>query len=134
MAIEFQVTMDAADPGRLAAFWAEALGYVLQPPPPGFESWEAFAVAQKIPFESMNDYSAIIDPDGNGPRFFFQRVPEDKTAKNRVHLDVNAGLEAVDRLVALGAKKIEEFDRGAMGHWVTMLDPEGNEFCVQATK
>ncbi len=130
MAIGIQVTMDAADPGRLAAFWAEALGYVLQPPPPGFESWEDFAVRNGMPVESVGDYSAIIDPEGKGARFFFQRVPEGKTAKNRVHLDVNAGLEAVDRLVALGATKVREFE-DSKGHWVTMLDPEGNEFCVQ---
>jgi hypothetical protein len=133
MAIGIQVTMDAADPAKLAEFWAQALGYVVQPPPAGFETWEAFAEANNIPQERRNDYSAIIDPDGVGPRFFFQRVPEGKTAKNRVHLDVNAGLEAVDRLVALGATKVEEFDQGRMGHWVTMLDPEGNEFCVQGT-
>lgn len=130
MAIGIQVTMDAADPGKLAAFWAEALGYEVQPPPPGFESWEDFAIKNNIPYESLNDYSAIIDPDGTGPRVFFQRVPEGKTAKNRVHLDVNAGLDAVERLVALGATKLKEFNDGK-GHWVTMLDPEGNEFCVQ---
>lgn len=67
---------------------------------------------------------------GQGPRVFFQRVPEAKTAKNRVHLDVDAGLEAVDRLVALGATKVQEF-KDAKGHWVVLLDPEGNEFCVQ---
>lgn len=130
MAIGIQVTMDAADPGRLAAFWAEALGYVVQPPPPGFDSWEDFAVRNNIPFESINDFSAIIDPEGGGPRFFFQRVPEGKTAKNRLHLDVNAGLEAVERLVSLGATKVQEFE-DPKGHWVVMLDPEGNEFCVQ---
>ncbi|MET9230488.1 VOC family protein [Lentzea sp. NPDC003310] len=130
MAIGIQVTMDAADPGKLAGFWADALGYVVQPPPPGFDSWEDFAVKNNIPFESINDYSAIIDPEGKGPRFFFQRVPEGKTAKNRLHLDVNAGLEAVDRLVSLGATKVQEFN-DAKGHWVVMLDPEGNEFCVQ---
>ncbi|MCG8922210.1 VOC family protein [Lentzea sp. CC55] len=130
MAIGIQVTMDAADPGKLAAFWAEALGYVVQPPPPGFDSWEDFAVKNNIPFETINDYSAIVDPEGGGPRFFFQRVPEGKTAKNRLHLDVNAGLEAVDRLVALGATKVQEFEDNK-GHWVVMLDPEGNEFCVQ---
>ncbi|WP_329789863.1 VOC family protein [Lentzea sp. DG1S-22] len=130
MAIGIQVTMDAADPGKLAAFWAEALGYVVQPPPPGFDSWEDFALKNDIPFETINDYSAIVDPEGAGPRFFFQRVPEGKTAKNRLHLDVNAGLEAVDRLVALGATKVQEFEDNK-GHWVVMLDPEGNEFCVQ---
>ncbi|SES24293.1 VOC family protein [Lentzea albida] len=130
MAIGIQVTMDAADPGKLAAFWAETLGYVVQPPPPGFDSWEDFAVRNNIPFESINDFSAIIDPEGGGPRFFFQRVPEGKTAKNRLHLDVNAGLEAVERLVSLGATKVQEF-KDSKGHWVVMLDPEGNEFCVQ---
>jgi len=129
MAIEFQVTMDAADPGSLAAFWAEALGYVLQPPPPGFASWEEFAVKNNIPFDSADDYAALSDPDGKGPRFLFQRVPEGKTAKNRVHLDIRTGLDAVDRLVSLGATRVREHN-DQTGHWVVMLDPEGNEFCV----
>ena len=122
--------MDAADPAELAGFWAEALGYVVQPPPPGFDSWEAFAEANGFPPETWNDYSAIVDPEGKGPRVFFQRVPEGKTAKNRLHRDVNAGVEAVDRLVSLGATKVREF-KDNKGHWVVMLDPEGNEFCVQ---
>lgn len=76
MATQFQVSFDAADPAKLADFWAEALGYVVQPPPPGFDTWEAFAEANNIPAERWNDYSAIVDPDGTRPRFFFQRVPD----------------------------------------------------------
>jgi hypothetical protein len=83
-----QVTFDAADPAALAAFWAGALGYVADPPPEGFASWEAWATDQGIPEERWNDASAIVDPDGAGPRIFFQKVPEGKAAKNRVHLDV----------------------------------------------
>jgi len=121
--------MDATNPPKLADFWAQALGYIHQPPPPGFATWEEFAVKNNIPFDSPDDYAALIDPDGKGPRFLFQRVPEGKTAKNRVHLDIRAGLDSVDRLVELGATKVREFNDGT-GHWIVMLDPEGNEFCV----
>jgi hypothetical protein len=136
-----QVTFDAADPGSLAAFWASALGYIADPPPEGFATWEAWAVDKGIPEESWNDASAIVDPDGAGPRVFFQKVPEGKTAKNRVHLDVRAapGLDAdarwerlrdeAERLIAEGAIELyEREERGAF--WITMQDPEGNEFCL----
>ncbi len=144
MANQVQITFDAADPASLADFWALALGYIIQSPPPGFESWDDWATAMEIPRENWNDARALVDPDGNGPRLFFQKVPEGKTAKNRVHLDVNAGggrdvehdqrVAAVDRhvadLVAAGAAKLEVFtQRGE--YWVVMQDPEGNEFCVQ---
>ena len=66
---------------------------------------------------------------GKGPRFLFQRVPEGKTAKNRMHLDLRTGLDAVDRLVGLGATRVREHN-DQTGHWVVLLDPEGNEFCV----
>jgi hypothetical protein len=145
MATRVQVVFDCADPGRQALFWAEALHYVLQPPPPAFDSWDAWADSMGIPPEQRNDFSAALDPDGAGPRLFFQRVPEGKVAKNRVHLDINAsgGREVSDdqrranidaevaRLKALGASDA----RGAMDlrgeYWVRMNDPEGNEFCVQ---
>lgn len=144
MGIPVQVTFDAADPAALAEFWAAALDYVLQPPPAGFSSWDEFADANDIPVEMRNDLAAVVDPEGVGPRVLFQRVPEGKVAKNRVHLDVNAGgghgvdypdrVDAVDRhvdmLIDLGAKKLEVFgQRGE--YWVVMQDPEGNEFCVQ---
>jgi hypothetical protein len=136
-----QVTFDAADPDRLARFWAEALpGYQLQAPPPGFDSWDAFLAANDVPPEHRNDASAIV---GDGPRVFFQKVPEPKSAKNRVHLDLQSGggpsvpLEEqkariraeVERLEALGASVVE--DNAEMGvAWTVMTDPEGNEFCV----
>ncbi|HET8789062.1 MAG TPA: VOC family protein, partial [Actinomycetes bacterium] len=88
MAVGVQVTFDAADPQALAAFWGETLGYVEQDPPAGFDSWEAWAVANDVPREKWGDYDARVDPDGAGPRLYFQRVPEPKTAKNRVHLDL----------------------------------------------
>jgi hypothetical protein len=136
-----QVTFDAADPAALAGFWKRALDYVEQPPPEGWSSWESWATEQGIPEERWNDQSAIVDPQGAGPRIFFQRVPEGKAAKNRVHLDLRAapGLEDDDRrralreeaerLVALGATQLYELEeRGAF--WITMQDPEGNEFCL----
>jgi hypothetical protein len=144
MSHSFQVTFDAADPAALADFWAAALGYITQPPPAGFESWDDWARKMEIPEENWNDARALVDPDGAGPRIFFQLVPEAKKAKNRVHLDVNAGgghsvdyadrVDAVDRhvddLIDLGAIKVEVFtQRGE--YWVVMRDPEGNEFCVQ---
>jgi hypothetical protein len=143
MAREVQVTFDCADPGAVAEFWAEVLGYVLQPPPPGFDSWEQALDAWGVPPERRNDRSALVDPDGRGPRVFLQRVPEGKTAKNRVHLDVRAapGLAEADRmaaleaecerLVALGAVRVQRFEaeQAGSGH-IVMQDPEGNEFCL----
>ena len=91
MATSVQITFDCHDPDALAHFWAELLGYQLDPPPPGYDSWEAWLTEQGIPESDWNMASAISDPDGLGPRIFFQRVPEQKQLKNRVHLDVNAG-------------------------------------------
>jgi Glyoxalase-like domain len=90
MARDVQITFDCADPAGLAAFWAEALGYQLQGPPEGFESWEQALRAMSVPPENRNNASRVVDPKGSGPRLFFQRVPEGKRAKNRVHLDVRA--------------------------------------------
>jgi hypothetical protein len=139
MAIGVQVTFDAADPGAQARFWALALGYVEQPPPDGWDSWEAWAEQMGIPRERWNDMAAAVDPEGHGPRLLFQKVPEGKTAKNRVHLDVNVGApdhdrakvdEHLARLVEAGARLVE--DREQRGErWVVLLDPEGNEFCLQ---
>ena len=139
----FQVTFDCADPASLAAFWAEALGYELQGPPPGFASWPEFLAAQGVPEERWGSAAAIVDPKGKGPRIFFQKVPEPKTVKNRVHLDLQSGGPLSDpievrrartdaevaRLEKLGATKVEA--REDLGvYWVVMRDPEGNEFCV----
>ena len=144
MAVKLQVTFDAAEPPALAAFWGEAIGYVEEDPPDGFDSWEAWAVANDLPREDWGDYASRVDPDGVGPRLFFQRVPEPKTAKNRVHLDLSVGggrgtppeesraliAAAVERAVTAGATKVREFDEPT-GYWVVLQDPEGNEFCLQ---
>ena len=145
MATSFQVTFDCANPDRQAHFWAETLGYRIPEPPAGFATWDEWATAHGIPEEQRNDWSAIEDPDGIRPRVFFQRVPEGKVAKNRMHLDLNVGGERgtpleerkvrvaaeVTRLKSLGA----DDRRGAMEQngefWVRMNDPEGNEFCLQ---
>jgi catechol 2,3-dioxygenase-like lactoylglutathione lyase family enzyme len=144
MARDVQITFDCADPAGLATFWAEALGYRLQDPPKGFESWEQALDALGVPPENRNDASAVVDPDGAGPRLFFQRVPEGKQVKNRVHLDVRAapGLEGdarmaaleaeAERLVAHGATRLDRHEPApplAYGH-IVMADPEGNEFCL----
>ncbi|KAA1415920.1 VOC family protein [Nocardioides humilatus] len=147
-----QITFDARDPRGLSTFWRDALGYV-HPTPPGvtladgedpLAAWDEFLERAGVPEERRNSASAIEDPDGVGPRVFFQRVPEGKVAKNRVHLDVRAapGLEGdermavleaeCERLVALGALRVERFEPAlpiGSGH-IVMTDPEGNEFCL----
>ncbi len=141
---QWQVTFDAADPGGLSRFWNEVLGYQLDAPPPGFDTWEQALDAFNVPEERRNDASASVDPTGLGPRLFFQKVPEGKTAKNRVHLDVRAapglegeermaGLEAeCSRLLALGATRVRrhEPDPPLSHGFIVMQDPEGNEFCL----
>jgi Glyoxalase-like domain len=82
MAVGVQVVFDASDPAALAEFWAAATGYVVQPPPEGFDSWEAFLAQIGVPEDQWDKASACIDPEGKGPRFFFQKVTEPKTAKN----------------------------------------------------
>ena len=144
MAREIQVTFDCADPAALAGFWAEAMGYRIQQPPNGFDTWDAALAAMGIPPERRNDASALVDPEGNGPRIYFQRVPEGKAAKNRVHLDVRAApgaagdermaaLEAeAARLVVLGATRLSRMEPAPPlnGGHIVMADPEGNEFCL----
>ncbi|MFF8958154.1 VOC family protein [Streptomyces sp. NPDC014894] len=152
MSRHIQVTFDARDPRALSSFWREALGYV-HPGPPGVElpegadplaAWDDFLARLGVPEEERNTRSAIEDPDGQGPRVFFQQVPEDKTAKNRVHLDVRvapelsgdermAALEAeCDRLLALGAERVRRFEPEPpmSTGFIVMTDPEGNEFCL----
>ncbi len=144
MATSIQVVFDCADPDRLAGFWAETLHYVMQPPPAGYASWEAFLTALKVPEEDRNSASAIVDPEGKGPRIYFQKMETPKLAKNRVHLDVNAGgggkvpladrkdrVDAeVSRLEGLGASRLRT-ESDEREYWVVLADPEGNEFCVQ---
>ncbi|GAA4283304.1 VOC family protein [Brevibacterium daeguense] len=145
MAKEVQITFDCADPGALASFWAEALDYQLQPPPGAFESWDAALAAFGVPREEWNSRSAIIPAEGTGPRLFFQRVPEGKTVKNRLHLDLRTapGLEGDERMATLEAEagrlealgatrayRVEPNPAAMEFGFITMRDPEGNEFCL----
>ena len=152
MSRDIQVTFDAHDPRALSSFWRDVLGYV-HPAPPGVElatgddplaAWDDFLAGVGVPEDERNTRSAIEDPDGRGPRLFFQQVPEGKVAKNRVHLDVRAapGLEGdermaaleseCERLVALGATRVRRFDPDPPLEtgFIVMTDPEGNEFCL----
>jgi catechol 2,3-dioxygenase-like lactoylglutathione lyase family enzyme len=144
MSRDIQVTVDCADPGKLATFWAEALGYRVQDPPEGFATWDDALEAFGVPPEHRNDASAVNDPDGSGPRVFFQKVPEGKQVKNRVHLDLRAapGLEGEERMAALEAEAARLVGHGAtrlarhepspplQGGHIILADPEGNEFCL----
>lgn len=143
MATDLQITLDSPDPARTAEFWAAALGYIVQPPPPGFDSWEAALRQMGVPEERFDSASAVVDPDGRGPRIFIQKVPEPKTAKNRMHLDLkvgggpgtppeqrNAAIEAeAEWLVGLGATRLHAVEEYGQ-YCVVMQDPDGNEFCV----
>ncbi|MFK4085574.1 VOC family protein [Kribbella sp. NPDC020789] len=138
---QVQVTFDCAVPERVARFWCEVLGYVVPPPPEGFASWDEFDAA--LPADQQGSAFACVDPTGVGPRLFFQRVPEGKVVKNRVHLDVRVGTGMVgaERLAALQAEaarleklgasvfQVQEAD-GINESCITMLDVEGNEFCL----
>ena len=138
---QVQVTFDCAAPERVARFWCEVLGYVVPPPPEGFASWDD--VDRTMPAELQGSAFACVDPSGTGPRLFFQRVPEGKVVKNRVHLDVRVGtglvgeerLAALEaecaRLVELGATRVrllraDEYNESCL----VMQDVEGNEFCL----
>jgi hypothetical protein len=143
MATRVQIVIDCADPDRLAHFWAEALHYQVQPPPEGYATWEDLLHEIGIPEEEWSNASAVVDPDGVGPRIYLQRVPEPKTVKNRLHLDLNQGTRElppeerhqrvdaeVERLKGLGATELYRMEHHGEYH-LTMADPEGNEFCVQ---
>jgi hypothetical protein len=150
MTTTWQLTIDCKDSARLNAFWCEALGYVLEPAPEGWDSWLAYWRAAGIPEEDLEGADegsgAIIDPEGVRPRIWFQEVPEPKVGKNRLHLDIRhtPGREAmpldarkasvdaeVARLVDLGATvAYVNAPEGADYYAQTLRDPEGNEFCV----
>lgn len=139
------MTVDCADPGRLARFWCEALGYVEAGPPGGWDTWESWLVDQGVPEVEWNDGANVADPDGVLPGISFLKVPEARTAKNRLHLDlqVTGGRDKpakeretrirqeAARLVAAGATVVREVasGNGDLDHF-WMADPEGNDFCV----
>jgi hypothetical protein len=120
------VVFDCAHPASIARFWAAALdGYDVAP----YDEAELARLRDKGINDPEDDPTVLVEAGpGVRPRLFFQLVPEPKTVKNRVHLDLTcADLDAeVDRLVTLGASVVGRYDE-----WVTLADPEGNEFCVQ---
>ena len=140
MAFDFQVAIDCSAPHELADWWAEVLGW-------GVEAQDEAFIRRMVETGAATEDdttthrgklvwrvgAAIISPLPDRPRVLFQQVPEPKVGKNRLHLDVRVGVEMqeaeVSRLLALGAT---ELWRGSQGPhtWVTMADPEGNEFCV----
>jgi hypothetical protein len=139
MATTVQVTFDCVDPHRVARFWAAALGYDKEDHT-GLVA--TLVAAGRLPAEAtvdvdggrqFADVSACRDPGGTGPRLFFQRVPEARTTKNRVHLDLHVGAERVEtearRLEMLGASRLWFSDDRGGPCW-TLADVEGNEFCV----
>jgi 4a-hydroxytetrahydrobiopterin dehydratase len=105
----FEIAIDATDPALLRPFWMSALGYV-----------------ERVTAEGAVD---LVDPEGRGPTVWFQRVPETKTAKNRIHVDIRVGSSerpAITReLVALGGTVVSSFPR-----FTVLADPEGNELCL----
>jgi hypothetical protein len=147
MAVPYKIVVDCADPHLLAEFWAVALDYVVED--------HSNLIKRLLDAGTINEEhaktvdgrlvwataAAVRDPDatvredgiGLGGRVLFQVVPEPKTVKNRVHLDLHVGLErrpeVIERLVGLGGSVLWEGREGS-GTWVTMADPEGNEFCV----
>ncbi|MFC4492793.1 VOC family protein [Streptomyces ovatisporus] len=145
-----QLTVDCGDPRRLVDFWTVALGYVPEPPPLGHATWREHWAAMGVPEEELPEGvgetpESIVDPTGQGPRLWFQQVPEPKTVKNRVHLDVKVGggretplavrtrrvTDKVEELTAAGAAVVRIMDEPGMDYYCVVLqDPEGNEFCV----
>jgi hypothetical protein len=112
------ICIDCADPWTLAHWWAGVLGYRVRP-----HSADDLAALRAAGIDRPEDDPSVA-VDGSGPEVWFNRVPEPKTTKNRVHLDVRGD---VDDLIGRGATLIERHD-----HWTVLADPEGNEFCVFA--
>ncbi len=150
MAVRYQLVINCVGhPEPLARFWAEALGYVLEPPPAGFVTWDDWRRGVGLPESWLGrGTDCIIDPDGAGPRIWIQVVPDRKTVSNRLHLDIHASggrdlpietrKKRVDakagRLCDLGATLLsdpsEELEEGFDHYAVALRDPEGNEFDI----
>jgi hypothetical protein len=146
MTAQFQLVIDCADPEPLARFWVAALGYEFEPPPEGHGNWDDYWRTVGVPEDELGlGADSIVDPSGRGPRIWFQVVPEKKTLKNRLHLDIMVGggranpIETRRRLVdaearrleALGATVVRVDSTDGLNHYgVGMRDPEGNEFDI----
>jgi hypothetical protein len=145
MPARFQLVIDCKDPEPLARFWAAALGYVLEPPPDGFATWDDWRRDIGLPDDLGIGVDSIIDPSGDGPRIWFRVEPDAKVVKNRLHLDVRASgdrslplatrRQQVDaeasRLRDLGATLTGALTAEGLDHYaIGMKDPEGNEFDI----
>jgi hypothetical protein len=120
-----ELAIDCADPSLLARFWCSVLGYEVQDEEDGY-----VAIGSPLVPEGRNR------PGPVPPTLAFARVPEGKTIKNRLHIDVNPTDrdqdEEVRRLLDLGARRVD-LGQGEVS-WVVLADPEGNEFCVLASR
>jgi len=137
MVTRVDLTLDCADPVAQAEFWKIAIGYVGEPPPAPYATREEWLAAVVDEDDDMAG-AWLHDPTGLAPRLALLQVPEPKTAKNRLHLDLRVSGQGTPeqkririeeesaRLCAAGASVITAYD----GHHVVMADPEGNEFCV----
>ena len=153
MPARFQLVVDCKDPDLMARFWAAALGYVLESPPEGFDTWDDWRRDIGFADDELGiGADSIIDPRGEGPRIWFRVEPDAKVVKNRLHLDIHAStdgpylssvrkipievrVQRVDaeakRLADLGATITGALTADSLDHYaVGMKDPEGNEFDV----
>jgi hypothetical protein len=140
MSIRIDLTLDCADPTALAEFWKLALGYIEEPPPTPFATRAEWLDSLDLePAEREGDAAWLCDPTGAGPRLFLIQVPEPKTVKNRLHMDVRVSGEdgtraerwarvtaTAERLIAAGATVLHSYD----GAHLIMADPESHEFCL----
>jgi hypothetical protein len=142
----FQLTIDSNDPARLAQFWQQALGYVTTPPTEPDTTWWAHYRGRADDDGTFDD--RLFDPEGLRPPIWFQEVPEEKSGKNRLHLDlyptgrdndltlqqrvelVDAKVAELETMHARVVRRSRDDDPGDPHYFVVMQDPEGNEFCV----
>ena len=140
MAFDLQVVVDSTAPHELADWWAEALGWQVEPQDEAFitRMVQAGAASESDTMRHRGALvwslgAAITSPDPGRPRVLFQRVPEARAGKNRLHLDLRVGDERreaeVARLLGMGATELWRASQGP-STWATLADPEGNEFCV----
>src|SRR4051812_26424364 len=144
MTTNWTLTIDCADPALVARFWCTALGYTQADPPQGWDTWEDWLTDLNVPKDEWYDGASISDPNGVLPSISFLKVPEPRTAKNRLHLDLQvAGGRHIDQsqrealiegmvavLVEAGGSVASRSLHGDRLDHVVMRDPEGNEFCV----
>jgi hypothetical protein len=149
MALHWKLVIDTQDAPALADFWAAALEYEVEDPSALIDHLltagqiDEDAVTKHRGRRVFRGYAAIRHPEdpfdetsgiGRGRRLLFQDVPDGKTVKNRLHIDVHSEPGGIDNLVArleaLGATRVREVNKGPAGHWWVMRDPEGNEFCA----